>query len=241
MSDVVVLAIVSVAVTGLGVPGILALAGRLESRRSQRLAIGKEWLDVLDFAAEQLARSQRTTGQCIGLWSRGIMDNDDEARECLKRRNEANEAARTAYGRLYIRFGPASAVVRHYDEAVESTQRLTEVLRGYRAGDTYDAWAQQAGAESAELTAANERFLNVANRAMSGTALSAKAMSAKAVSPKPAPGKAVSGKAVSGKAVPAKAASPEAAAATAAKAAKAAAPKDVPPKDVPAKEVSARK
>ncbi|WP_322767002.1 hypothetical protein [Frankia sp. Cr1] len=233
MSDVVVLAIVSVAVTGLGVPGILALAGRLESRRSQRLAIGKEWLDVLDFAAEQLARSQRTTGQCIGLWSRGIMDNDDEARECLKRRNEANEAARTAYGRLCIRFGPASAVVRHYDEAVESTQRLTEVLRGYRAGDTYDAWAQQAGAESAELTAANERFLNVANRAMSATALSAKAMSAKAVSSKPAPAKAVSAKAAS-----AKAASPEAVAATAAKAP---APKDVPPKDVPAKEVSARK
>ncbi|WP_239336387.1 hypothetical protein [Frankia sp. CiP3] len=167
MSDVAVLAIVSVVVTGIGAPGIMALAGRLESRRSHRLAIGRECRDVLDFAAEQLARSQRTTACCISLWSRGIMDNDDEARDYLRCRNEANEAARTAYGRLCVRFGPASAVARHFDEAIESMQRLTDVLRGYRAGDTYDAWVTQASAESAELTAANEKFLSVANKAMS--------------------------------------------------------------------------
>ncbi len=95
------------------------------------------------------------------------MDGDDEAGEYLKRRNQANEAARTAYGRLCIRFGPASPVATHYDEVIECMQRLTEVLRGYRAGDTYDAWESQTAAESTELTAAGEKFLSVANKAMS--------------------------------------------------------------------------
>ncbi len=167
MSDVMVLAIVSVVVTGIGAPGITAFSGRMEIRRSHRLAIQKECRDALDFAAEQLARSQRATAYCISLWSRGIMDGDDEAKEYLKRRNQANESARTAYGRLCVRFGPAAPVARHYDDAIECMRRLTDVLRGYRAGDTYDAWEHQAGAESADLTAAGDRFLSAAKKALS--------------------------------------------------------------------------
>ncbi len=167
MSDVMLLAIVSVVVTGIGAPGISAFSGRMETRRSHRLAVQKECRDVLDFAAEQLTRSQLVTAYCISLWSRGIMDGDDEAKEYLKRRNHANEMARTAYGRLRVRFGPTAPVTRHYDDAIECMHRLTDVLRGYRAGDTYGAWEHQASAESAELATAGNKFLTAAKKALS--------------------------------------------------------------------------
>jgi hypothetical protein len=164
LSDTV--AIVSIVVTGVASPAIVAIAAHWQARASYSSAVTKERREVLDYAAERLAQLRRASLHCIALWSRGVSDTTDEVRDQLRQRSIANDGMLAAQGRISIRFGPASRVAVTYGEAIETMREFTTALDAYRRGESFDSRESRVDAVTLESRMKITEFLAAANKAI---------------------------------------------------------------------------
>jgi len=164
MSDAV--AIVSVVVTGVVAPTIVAITTRWQLRNTALSTRQRERQEVLDDATEKLAQLQRASRHCVALWSRGKTDDDAEVKDQLRIRNEASERMVTAYGRICIRYGPDAAVATAYDAAIDCISHFTKALDAFRRGEDYSVWKDQVEIIVSDARRSVANFLRVASEVM---------------------------------------------------------------------------
>ena len=159
-------AIVSVIVTGVVSPIIAATAARSQVNTASKVALAKEYREVLDDGADKLAKLIRASGHIVVLWSRGVDQGSEESKRELLIRNQAGELMLTAYSRICIRFGEEAEVARSYDFARSQIDRYLEPLDDYRKGGNFGQWEASLVEVATAVELAWIKYAKAANKAV---------------------------------------------------------------------------
>jgi hypothetical protein len=155
-------ALASVLVTGIAAPLITFLATRYQLLYSNSATVRRDALEVLDLAAEELARAMRANGHCLGLWRRGVPDTSPEAREFMSLRSVQTERVTVMHSRLCIRFGVESPAASTYERADYCISELTKLFDAYRRNQPYSDVEKEAKSLSQELGGIRTSYLAAA-------------------------------------------------------------------------------
>jgi hypothetical protein len=161
-------AIVSVVVSGLVTPGIVAAYALTQQRQQQFETRRDELRDAIDFAAKQAGAAYRRIEDLEQAWEEGAALGTEELKAKIAASTRRREGTRWAWDRLRIRVGDTdpSALVAAYAAWAEALGRYSGVIEGIEERKSYEAHVAEIEAAKADARMARNTFMKASFEAV---------------------------------------------------------------------------
>lgn len=155
-------AIVSVVVSGVITPCLVAGYALRQQRQQQLETRRSELRDTIDFAAKEAGAAFRRLEDLEQAWSEGEDRASNDSLAKINASNELRQGTRWAYQRLRIRLGDndPTHVIASYETWLLSLGQYSGVIQGFEDGEKFQARKEETERAKRDLKSALDKFLN---------------------------------------------------------------------------------